>query len=268
MTTMTSPRHHDPYTVMAVGMLVYLVKNVVHEGLGHGGVCLLVGGEPIAISSAWWHADYQSVGIWGQRWAKAGGTLANLLLAFALLPFWPRLRTAKPTIAYFFWLTIVANLLSGGGYMMVDPFFGFGDWGGFLKGLESAPTLRFGIAAGGIAISLLGVFWGRRNITMFLPQDPVRRKKSIRMLCWAPYFVGGAVFVLSAAFNPQGPRYLITVALATFGGTAWLAWFLPFMVRPSDDEQQVVVASTGWRVVGIMAALFTVAVLGPSIRFG
>ena len=264
---MSGERKHDLWTVMAVGMLVYLVKNVVHEGLGHGGVCVLVGGEPIAISSAWWHGDYTEVGEWGRRMAKAGGTLANLALAFGLRSQWSRLRHAEPTVAYFVWLTIVANLLSGGGYMMVDPFFGFGDWGGFMVGLEPALPIRLVIVVCGVAISLYGVFWGRRTLVGFLPRDAAHRKRSVRMLCWVPYFVGGTIFVLSAAFNPEGSKYLVTVALASFGGTAWLAWFLPFMVREGDEQPRYVAASPGWRVVGIVAALFTVAVLGPSVRF-
>ena len=152
--------------------------------------------------------------------------------------------------------------------MMVDPFFGFGDWGGFLEGLEPGLPIRLALVTCGVAISLFGVFWGRRTITMFLPEDPARRRRNIRVLCWAPYFVGGTIFMLSAALNPEGPKYLITVALASFGGTAWLAWFLPFMVRPSNGGAQLVTASPGWRTVGIVAALFTLAVLGPSIRFG
>ena len=116
-------------TLAAIGVLVYVIKNVVHEGLGHGGVCLLVGGEPVAISSAWWDGTYDGVSDWGVRWVAAGGTFANLILAGALLALWRpthRLRSDRSAFGYFIWLLIVANLLSGGGYMMVDPIGGFG----------------------------------------------------------------------------------------------------------------------------------------------
>ena len=32
----------DPLTVGAIGILAYMLANVLHEGLGHGGACLLV----------------------------------------------------------------------------------------------------------------------------------------------------------------------------------------------------------------------------------
>ena len=36
----------DPWTVGAIAVVAYSVGNVVHEGLGHGGACVLVGGRP------------------------------------------------------------------------------------------------------------------------------------------------------------------------------------------------------------------------------
>lgn len=118
-------------------------------------------------------------------------------------------------------------------------------------------------------MSLGAVFWGRATITQFLPEEPALRVRSLFTLCGGPYLAGGLVFVASAALNPGGPQFMFTVALATFGGTAWLAWFLPFMVRPSPGQEVMVIpASTGWRLAGLGAASFTVGVLGPGLFFG
>ena len=260
-------------TLAAIGVLVYVIKNVVHEGLGHGGVCLLVGGEPVAISSAWWDGTYDGVSDWGVRWVAAGGTFANLILAGALLALWRpthRLRSDRSAFGYFIWLLIVANLLSGGGYMMVDPIGGFGDWTKFSEGLQPTWLWRVVISAAGVAVSGLALLFGRRTIGAFLGSDTTGRGARIRALCWTPYFAGGILFVLAAALNPGGYRFMFTSALATFGGTAWLAWFLPFIVpAPNADQPDAlgVGKSWAWMFVGGVAAAFTLSVLGPSVRF-
>lgn len=253
-------------------MIAYLLKNVIHEGLGHGGACLLVGGKPIAISSAWWNGDYSGVGRWGRRGVNAGGTVANLLVGGGLVAVWPRIReigSARPVLVYFLWLLLVLNLMSGGGYMMVDPIGGFGDWTSFLEGLEPALPLRASIIAVGIAVSVFALLYGRRTIEPFL--GVTDRKRRLRILCWGPYFIGGIAFPLSAAFNPEGRVFVITTALATLGGTAWLAWFLPFIAdKPpngASDERLGVPRSHGWMAAGLGALLFTLFVLGPSIPF-
>ena len=39
----------DRSTLVAVALAVYALVNLAHEGLGHGGACLLAGGEPQAL---------------------------------------------------------------------------------------------------------------------------------------------------------------------------------------------------------------------------
>jgi len=265
-----SPRapSFDPATILGVGMVVYLVKNVLHEGLGHGGTCVAVGCDPQALSSAWFLGDADHLSPWAQRAIKAGGTLANLGFAAILLVVWratARTRARQGAFAYFVWLSIVANLLSGGGYMMVDPIGNFGDWSAFLVGLEPALPIRLAIIAGGIAVSLAGLVFGARTIDAFL--GATDRKQHGRWLCLGPYVVGGIVFPLSAVFNPGGPLFVLTSALATLGGTAWLVW-LAFLVeaeRREVGERVELGRSLAWITAGIVAAAITIGVLGPSI---
>ncbi len=65
----------DPLTVGAIGILAYMLGNVLHEGAGHGGACLLLGGKPLAISSVYFECGADS------RLVMAAGTLMNLLAA-------------------------------------------------------------------------------------------------------------------------------------------------------------------------------------------
>jgi hypothetical protein len=40
----------DIPTLVAIAVVAYAVANVVHEGLGHSGTCVLVGGRPIVLT--------------------------------------------------------------------------------------------------------------------------------------------------------------------------------------------------------------------------
>jgi hypothetical protein len=163
------------------------------------------------------------------------------------------------------WLSIVCNLLSGGGYMMVDPIGNFGDWSAFLEGLEPQLPIRLGIIASGIAVSLAGLWFGARTIDTFV--GPLDRRRRGRWLCLGPYAVGGIVFPVSAALNPAGSVFMFTTALATLGGTAWLVW-LAFLVKDTPRTEVPLVElrrSPAWIAAGVLAAAFTIFVLGPGI---
>ena len=41
----------DLLTLVAVAIVAYAVANVIHEGLGHAGTCVLVGGRLTVLSS-------------------------------------------------------------------------------------------------------------------------------------------------------------------------------------------------------------------------
>ncbi len=257
----------DRWTVLAIGMLALLLSNVTHEGLGHGGACLLVGGRPIALSSAWFQSDLTGVSAWGQRAESAGGTLANVLLGTSLM-LWLRLRRPASAQAYYFvWLAAVVNLLQGGGYLLTSPFFGFGDWKAFLVDLEPQLAWKLALTGVGLAISCAALWLGVRTLAPLLPTG-ADAKRVARQLTWLPYLViGGGVFTLAAALNPLGPVFMFTTALAHLGGCAWLVW-LPEWVRPGKVPGALGAPgpSRGWRVAGAIA-LLCVFGLGRGVGF-
>jgi hypothetical protein len=257
----------DVATVLAIGMIVYLIKNVVHEGLGHGGACLLVGGKPVAISSAWWDGSYEGVSEWGRRGVRAAGTLANLALGVALLPVWRTLqKSARHPLRLFVWLLLVVNLFSGAGYMMADPIGNFGDWKGFLEGLPHRLPIRIGLITAGAAISAATIRFAIRTVDVFIGPDAPERRRRLLWLCLGPYLLGGTVFTLAGLLNPEGRIFAFTSALATFGGTAFLAW-LPAWVKAPRTERpaEPLGRSPAWIAAGIASAILVLAVLSRGI---
>lgn len=71
------PRH-DPLTLVAIALLAYVVGDVLHEAVGHGGACLVVGGRPLVLSTVHFECDSQAAGTWRPiRAALGGGAVAR-----------------------------------------------------------------------------------------------------------------------------------------------------------------------------------------------
>ncbi len=249
-------------------MLAMLLSNVVHEGLGHGGVCLLVGGRPLALSSAWFEGDLEGVSAWGRRAELAGGTLANLVVGAVLMTLL-RLRRPRSAQAYYFlWLAGVVNLFQGGGYLLSSPLLGFGDWSAFVGGLEPLGAWKLGLTLLGLLLYSATLWRGARTIVPLVAAAGVDARRLARRLCWLPYlFVGGLVFSLAAAFNPHGPSFVLTSALAHLGGCAWLVWLPEWLHAPEAPGARLepIGRQWGWLIAGGLAALVCVFVLGPSV---
>ncbi|HEY1333449.1 MAG TPA: hypothetical protein VGF31_04265, partial [Myxococcaceae bacterium] len=102
----------DPWTVGALAVVAYCIGNVVHEGLGHGGACILVGGKPQELNAIFFECSIEGLPAAARRWLAAGGSIANLLVA---IPTWIALqqlpRNAGRSRA-FAWLLLAVNLLT------------------------------------------------------------------------------------------------------------------------------------------------------------
>src|SRR5438552_18917943 len=97
--------------------MVGALADFIHEGLGHGGACLLVGGKPTLLTSMNFVWDDNGFPQWALRVVAAGGTIANLLagaLAVARL----RRPPATAHCHYVMWLYAAANLYVCAGFLL------------------------------------------------------------------------------------------------------------------------------------------------------
>ena len=51
----------DLPTVIAIALVAYALTNVAHEGLGHGGMCVAMGGEPLVLNAVYFECGRGSV---------------------------------------------------------------------------------------------------------------------------------------------------------------------------------------------------------------
>jgi hypothetical protein len=264
----------DAWTVVAIAVVAYLLSNLVHEGLGHGGACLLAGGQPRVLNAVFFDCNTARMSEAGVRWMAAAGSLANLALAAVAWALLRRGPAMEPRLRYCFWLLLAVNLLQAFGYLLFSGIGGVGDWAAVVEGARPALVFR-------LLLTVLGgwlyfVFAPRVFMPLlepFLGESRPARMERARLLTLLPYLAGGLAYVAAGVLNPYGMKLvLLSAAAASFGGTSLLAWYPPLwarLARPAPPGAPLGVArSRGWVIATLALLTFFVGVLGPGIHFG
>jgi hypothetical protein len=118
----TSGSRDGVVTTTAIGVLASVLAAVVHEAMGHGGMCLALGGRPIRLTSLFLQCSLQRPLI------AVAGPLANLVLGGIALGYARHLRQrrAYPHAQLFWWLLAVYDLFFGLGYLVFSGITGTG----------------------------------------------------------------------------------------------------------------------------------------------
>jgi len=215
----------DPLTIAALAILAYFLATVVHEGIGHGGACALLGGRLVLVSSVHCDCDYQSISRPRQRAIEAAGTAANFALGLGCALAIAFFELPSPAWRYFLWLSAMINLFQAGGYLLVSPFGRFGDWNNVLDGVDAQLAWKLALTAAGLLISIATLQFGCRQLGFFLsPEDPLRGSQAW-LLTALPFAIGAIVSCAVALLNPVDKLLVFTsAAAATLGGTFWILW--------------------------------------------
>ena len=253
-------------TIAAIAIVATVIANFIHEGLGHGGICVATGGRPLVLSTVHFECSADT------RLVEAGGTLANLI--FGTLS-WLAVRVVKQSAPwrYFFWLLMTLNLFHVGGYFLFSGIGNIGDWTAVVAGWQPAWAWRVGLAALGIVTYfLLFVPLSLRELRPFLGMDAKIRVRRARQLTLVPYLTAGVLSCAAGALNPVGPLLiLISAAAASFGGNSGLAWMWTLLYGPripsSDFQMPEIERRRGWIIAAVVLALGFVLGLGPGVRF-
>ncbi len=265
------PRLHettkpDLLTVVAITITATVIASLIHEGLGHGGMCVATGGRPLVLSTVHFECSADT------RLVAAGGTLANLVLG-AL--FWAISRAVKRSARwrYFFWLLMTLNLFQGAGYFLFSGIGNIGDWAAVVAGWKPPWAWRVGLTALGITTYFfIFVPLSLRELLPFLRRDPTMRVHRARRLTVTPYITAGILACAAGTLNPVGPLLiLISAAAASFGGNSGLGWMWTLLngtrIPSSELQMPEIERSQGWIVAAVVLALGFIAGLGPGVRF-
>jgi hypothetical protein len=259
-------------TLVAIAVVAYALANLAHEGLGHGGACLLAGGSPLALSAIHFEADPGSLAPSAQKWVAAGGTIANLVVGVLALLALHACWRAPTAGRYFLWLFMTVNLLQAAGYWLFSGLGNIGDWAVVIEGSSPHWAFRLGLAFLGGAAYVGFVVFALHELAPFLGSDAERLRRAVALTV-IPYLAGGLLYVVAGFPNPVGVLLvLISAAAASFGGTSALAWMAQLLRNetrfpPHAGPEPDLPRSTSWLAAGVVVALLFVLVLGPGVRF-
>jgi hypothetical protein len=257
------PAHRDDFwTLAAFGVLAYMISNVLHEGLGHGGAAWLSGAHRITVTSTYMEAGFDT------RWILAAGTLVNLAVGIAGWVALRGMRQASMSLRLFVWVVTAFNLLLGPGYFLFSGIGGIGDWAEWMKGLSPIWAWRVGFALLGVVSYGASAWLLGCELVVILGRDKAR----MRHMTWIFYFAGGLTTCLAGVRNPLGWKLvLISAAASSLGGASALLW-IPSIAGPAACRVAKRVASVAplrkMPVVYFAAALLLMAyvwVLGPGV---
>jgi hypothetical protein len=255
----------DLLTLAAIAIVATLITNLLHEGLGHGGMCIATGGQPLEISTVHFACSAEP------RLVAAGGTLANLVFGAI---FWAVARAIKRAALwrYFFWLLMTFNLFEAGGYFLYSGIGNIGDWTAVVAGWQPAWAWRVGLAAMGvITYFILFVPLCLRELRPFLGDDAKTRVRRAWQLTLVPYLTSGILSTAAGALNPVSPiLILISAAAASFGGHSGLAWMASLLHGPripsTELQMPEIERSWGWIIAALVLAILFIAGLGPGVK--
>ena len=256
----------DLLTIGAIAIVATVIANFIHEGLGHGGMCVATGGRPLVLSTVHFECSADT------RLVAAGGTLANLIVGTL---FWGAARAVKQSAPwrYFFWLLMTLNLFGAGGYFLFSGIGNIGDWAAVVAGWQPAWAWRVGLAALGIVTYFfLFVPLSLRELRPLLGRDAKIRVRRARRLTLVPYLTGGVLSCAAGVLNPVGPQLiLISAAAASFGSNSGLAWMWTLLYGsrfPSSEfKMPEIERSRGWIIAAVVLAIGFIMGLGPGLRF-
>ena len=255
----------DLLTIAAIAIVATVIADFIHEGLGHGGMCVATGGRPLVLSTVHFECSADT------RPVAAGGTLADLI--FGTLS-WLSVRAVKQSAPwrYFFWLLMTFNLFHVGGYFLFSGIGNIGDWAAVVAGWQPTWAWRVGLAALGIVTYFfLFVPLSLRELRPFLGKNAKIRVRRARQLTLVPYLTGGVLSCAAGALNPVGPLLiLISAAAASFGGNSGLAWMWNLLHGPripsSGFQMPEIDRSRGWIIAAVLLAIGFIMGLGPGVK--
>lgn len=260
----------DRATIIAISALAYALASLVHEGLGHGGACLLLGARPTMLNAIFFDYDEASASDVVRRAISAAGSIANFAVGLPLTVLLRSRVRISQHWRYFLWLFCAVNLLTASGYPLYSGIGGIGDWARVIEGARPAVLIRLGlVVTGAVLYFVISPRLLMPVLDPFLGREPGAREARARRLSLVPYLAGGATLVLAGVLNPLGMRIvLISAAAASLGGTSLLAWYPAIPRAPSSyatDTPLGVPRSIPWMVAAAITTAFFVFVLGPGV---
>jgi hypothetical protein len=234
-------------TFAAIAAVAFIVACVMHEAIGHGGMCVAVGGHVTLLTSVYFHCTK------GGPLTDAAGPLMNLIVGVVC---W-LLARKRPLISQsrlFFVLAMAFNLFWGAGYFIFSAVTNTGDWAFVLSGLSLEPQWLWRLLMGA-----LGIVIYVRSIRVVATHVPPGTP-----LVWF-YIVAGVVSCVAVLFyaGPTLPA-VREAAQESFGANVGLL-FIAYRKSKQPHtlpSPSLVAHSSAWLLSSALVTILFLLVLG------
>jgi hypothetical protein len=257
----------DSITIIAIGVLAFIVADFSHEALGHGIAILAVGAKPVLLTSCY----FSSSGIFS-RWIPAAGGVGNIVVGLLFFLASRIVRPRSQGALYFFVLAAAFNLFFASAYPFYSGIAMFGDWAAVISGLSPMLLWRVLLVTISVAsyyVSLQLVAFAIRPFCGSAEPDALARLRRITLI---PFVAALAAAGVAGAANPMGWKIIFTAGLpaagAAFGLTQMDRFDRARHPDPSIPHAGPITRSFTWIVAAVIALAFFVGMLGPGIKFG
>jgi hypothetical protein len=234
-------------TFSAIAAVAFIMACVAHEVIGHGGMCLAVGGRVTLLTSVYFRCTK------GGPLTDAAGPVMNLIVGAACWSL-ARNRPQASQSRLFFVLAMAFNLFWGAAYFIFSAVTDTGDWAFVLRDLSLEPRWLWRLLMGVFGVGIY-VRSARAVATHMPPGAP---------LVW-PYLVAGVVSCVAALFF-AGPVLLAVreAARSSLGasvGLLFLAYRRSKQAHASPSPS-LVAHSNGWLLFAALVTMLFFLVLG------
>ena len=250
------------WTLMAIGVLAYVGSMLLHEVVGHGGLCILTGGHVTLLNPLGMRCSVIAPAM------VAAGPLANLIGGLLCAVALRNLARLSGNTRYFLWFSMMFNLLIAAGYMAVCGIMDFGDWAVLIGGLEPRGVWRALLVVAAIVL----YYWFFRMLAVEyyrLSGSAGFETPRLRRVVGFPIFATAVVACAAAAFSPTDRVLALELSFATTVVVGLSLLSLPDALRRAkhrpDAAPAVLSPSAGWIGCGVIVAALFVLVLGPGI---
>jgi hypothetical protein len=185
----------DWFTVAAIALMAMCLVTFDHEAMGHGGICLAVGGHIEVLTSALFQCDVRSSFI-----APAGpfGNLVGGAVSLFIVHFVPRRSLG---LRLFFILVTSFSFFWEGGYLINAMRSRDGDLYFAGQDFLGEPSLWWRImgAVAGLWLYLFTVRWASRSLSDLWPDSTLARR--VARTAWVSASLGAALAALACTRN-------------------------------------------------------------------
>ena len=201
------PNWHYP-TAIAVAAFAWMLLMTGHEVVGHGGACVGLGGEALAVDAMYFTCS-ELTPLWNDQLYRAAGSLFNVLLAIGCVIAFLRLPRPGSWTGYFLWISAVLNLLQSGSYVALGRFIHPGmDWAMIAANAPDAAVAGTLTLVCGLGLLAAGVLVGQRFLGLFIARGARVHRQKIRLVL-TPYLTATFVSVAASLGVPSEDRFMM-----------------------------------------------------------